>query len=122
MSKIIENVQRDINIAFINEILIICDKLKIPFLDVYEAASTKWNFLNFYPGLVGGHCISVDTYYLKHLTNEKKIKTHIIDSGRKINEDMVNFFKKKLDRILITKKSSINILFWATHSKRMFQI
>lgn len=111
MSKIIENVQRDINIAFINEILIICDKLKIPFLDVYNAASTKWNFLSFYPGLVGGHCISVDTYYLKHLTNEKKIKTQIIDSGRKINEDMVNFFKKKLDSILINKKMNTNVLF-----------
>ena len=65
-AKVIENAQRDINIAFMNELSIIFDKLNINTTDVLEAASTKWNFLNFYPGLVGGHCIGVDPYYLTH--------------------------------------------------------
>ena len=111
MSKIIENVQRDINIAFINEILTICNKLNIPFNDVHKAASTKWNFLNFYPGLVGGHCISVDTYYLKYLCDKKKINTKIIDSGRSLNEEMIYFFKSKIDKIFYNKNKIINILF-----------
>ena len=111
MSKIIENVQRDINIAFINEILMICEKLNIPFIDVHNAAKTKWNFLNFYPGLVGGHCISVDTYYLKHLTKLKKINTKIIDSGRKTNEKMTIFFKKKIDLKFKNNSTKINLLF-----------
>lgn len=110
MSKIIENVQRDINIGFINEILIICNNLNIPFLDVHKAAKTKWNFLDFYPGLVGGHCISVDTYYLKYLTRQKNIKTNIINSGRKINEHMTLFFKKKIDSYFKYKKISILFL------------
>ena len=111
MSKIIENVQRDINIAFINEILLICNKINLPFNDVYKAAKTKWNFLNFYPGLVGGHCISVDTYYLKHLTNKKRINTQIIDSGRSINEKMVIFFKSYVDSKFAKINRRIKILF-----------
>lgn len=111
MSKIIENVQRDINIAFMNEILIICERLDIPFNEVHEAANTKWNFLNFYPGLVGGHCISVDTYYLKYLSDKKKIGTKIIDSGRILNENMIYFFKSKIDSLFLKINRKINILF-----------
>ena len=74
MAKIIENTQRDINIAFINEISIICNKLNLNFKNVLKLASTKWNFLKFNPGLVGGHCISVDPYYLTHILKKANYK------------------------------------------------
>ena len=70
-SKVIENIQRDINIAFMNEVLLICTKLKINFNEVIRLARTKWNFLNFRPGLVGGHCLPVDPYYLSSLAAKK---------------------------------------------------
>ena len=88
-AKIIENCQRDINIAFMNELGIIFDKLNVDFKDVLEAAKTKWNFINFQPGLVGGHCIGVDPYYLGY-------KPEIILSGRKINDQMSTFYSKKI--------------------------
>ena len=84
-SKVIENIQRDINIAFMNEVLLICTKLKINFNEVIRLAKTKWNFLNFRPGLVGGHCLPVDPYYLSSLAAKKRLKTRITLSGRKIN-------------------------------------
>ena len=100
MAKIIENTQRDINIAFINEISIICNKLNLNFKNVMRLASTKWNFLKFKPGLVGGHCISVDPYYLTHILKEVNYKPKVILSGRDINENyhknIVSFFGKKL--------------------------
>jgi len=95
-AKIIENTQRDLNIALINELTILFTKMGISIYDVLEAAKTKWNFLNFTPGLVGGHCIGVDPYYLSYLAKTKKINTKIIIAGRNSNEKMVNFFYKKI--------------------------
>ena len=87
-AKAIENAQRDVNISFINELALIFDKLKIDTGDVLAAAGTKWNFLPFKPGLVGGHCISVDTYYLAHKAQEVGHDPQVILSGRRINDGM----------------------------------
>ena len=87
-AKVIENAQRDINIAFINEVAIICSRMGLSTQDVLTAARTKWNFLNFQPGLVGGHCIGVDPYYLAHCARELGHEPDVILSGRRINEDM----------------------------------
>jgi len=101
-AKVIENAQRDINIAFINELAIIFDKMNIDTSEVLKAASTKWNFLNFKPGLVGGHCIGVDPYYLTYKSKLLGYDPKIISSGRKINDKFVNFVANK--SILETKK------------------
>ena len=103
MAKIIENTQRDINIAFINEISIICDKLNLNFTNVINLASTKWNFLKFHPGLVGGHCISVDPYYLTHKLNLLNYKPKVILSGRELNENYSNFIYKRLNKFKFGK-------------------
>ena len=95
-AKIIENCQRDINIAFMNELAIIFGKLKVDFKEVLDAASTKWNFIKFKPGLVGGHCIGVDPYYLAHKSKMVGYKPEIILSGRKINDNMSNYYSKKI--------------------------
>jgi UDP-N-acetyl-D-galactosamine dehydrogenase len=87
-SKVIENSQRDINISFMNEISLICSRLGINTSEVLEAANTKWNFLNFKPGLVGGHCISVDPYYLSYKARKLKYSPKVILSGRSINDQM----------------------------------
>jgi UDP-N-acetyl-D-galactosamine dehydrogenase len=87
-SKVIENAQRDINISFMNEISLICSRLQINTSEVLEAANTKWNFLNFKPGLVGGHCISVDPYYLTYKAKKLKYSPKVILSGRNINDKM----------------------------------
>ncbi len=98
-SKVIENSQRDINIAFINEITKICERLQISIFDVLDASLTKWNFLDFKPGLVGGHCIGVDPYYLSKKAQDLGINPKVILSGRKTNDGMSvfvsDFFKKK---------------------------
>jgi len=107
-SKVIENSQRDINIAFINEVAKICSKLEISVFDVLKASSTKWNFLNFQPGLVGGHCIGVDPYYLSFKSSELKVDPKVILSGRQINDEMPIFVAKKIDNIL---KRNSKILF-----------
>ena len=107
-SKVIENSQRDINIAFINEVSKICNKINISTYDVLEASLTKWNFLNFEPGLVGGHCIGVDPYYLAEKATNLKIKPQVILSGRQTNDDMVKFIGEQISK-KIKKKS--NILF-----------
>jgi len=106
-AKAIENAQRDINIAFVNEIALLCQKLNISVYDVLDAAKTKWNFLPFQPGLVGGHCIGVDPYYLAHIAKKVGAKADIILSGRRLNEQMTslvfNIIEKKIssnDRIL----------------------
>ncbi|MDB9761454.1 nucleotide sugar dehydrogenase [Alphaproteobacteria bacterium] len=106
-AKAIENAQRDINIAFINEIALLCQKLNISVYDVLDAAKTKWNFLPFQPGLVGGHCIGVDPYYLAHIAKKVGAKADIILSGRRLNDKMTslvfNIIEKKIllnDRIL----------------------
>lgn len=95
-SKVIENTQRDLNIALMNELFIIFDKLNIPISDIIKASRTKWNFLNFVPGFVGGHCIGVDPYYLTYKAGKEGISTDIILSGRKINNNFHNYIAKKL--------------------------
>ena len=90
-SKIIENTQRDINVAFINEITKLFKKINLNISDVLDAAKTKWNFLEFQPGLVGGHCIGVDPHYLSFLAKKKKVDTKLILAGRKINNNFPNF-------------------------------
>ncbi len=94
-AKVIENTQRDVNIALVNELALIFDKLNINTAEVLEAASTKWNFLPFKPGLVGGHCIGVDPYYLTHKAMEVGYHPEIILAGRRINDNMGNFIAEK---------------------------
>lgn len=112
-SKIVENVQRDINISFMNEISLILSKLNINTQEVLAAAKTKWNFLNFTPGLVGGHCISVDPYYLTYKAKKHNYKPKVILSGRSINENMGNYVGKiaiiKINEIFKRKKNKIKI-------------
>jgi UDP-N-acetyl-D-galactosamine dehydrogenase len=102
-SKAIENAQRDINISFVNELALIFDKMGINTHDVLEAASTKWNFLKFTPGLVGGHCISVDPYYLAYKSTQLGYKPKVITSGREVNEYMPYFVAEKLMRLMLEK-------------------
>ena len=102
MAKVIENTQRDINIALMNEVSIICHRLKIPTDAVIKAASSKWNFIKFDPGLVGGHCIGVDPYYLKYKCEQINYNPKIISAGRKINDSMPDYIFKKIK--LISKK------------------
>ena len=108
-SKVIENAQRDINIAFINEVARICSKLEISTYDVLKASLTKWNFLNFEPGLVGGHCIGVDPYYLAEKARKLNIKPQVILSGRDTNDSMVTFIGNQICK-KISKKSKILFL------------
>ena len=100
-AKVIENTQRDLNISFMNELAIIFDRMKIDTQEVIKAASTKWNFLQFYPGLVGGHCIGVDPYYLTHKAKELGYDPQVILSGRRINDGMPVFVANKLVKLLI---------------------
>ena len=111
-AKVIENAQRDINIAFMNEISMIFNKLNIDTSEVLKAASSKWNFLNFSPGLVGGHCISVDPYYLSYIAKKNSILPKIIDKGREVNESVPNFIISNLKRLITKKikKKNIKIL------------
>jgi len=97
-AKVIENAQRDINIAFVNEVSMIFSQMGIQTQDVLEAAGTKWNFLNFTPGLVGGHCIGVDPYYLAHAARELGHHPEVILAGRKINDDMSTFLARQIDK------------------------
>ena len=107
-AKLIENTQRDLNIAFINEIAIACDKLKLSFSEVFKLASTKWNFIKFKPGLVGGHCIGVDPYYLFHSLKKRKYNPKLLLSGRNLNENFPEFLCQKFLKEL--KKNDPNIL------------
>ena len=106
-AKIIENTQRDLNIALMNELSIIMDKMNINTYDVLEAAATKWNFLPFYPGLVGGHCIGVDPYYLTYKAAELGFNSRVILAGRYINDNMGNYLSKKVLQHVI--KNSDNV-------------
>ena len=103
-AKVIENTQRDINIALINELSVIFDKLNIDTYDVLDAAKTKWNFLDFNPGLVGGHCIGVDPYYLTFKAKKVGVNPNVILSGRKINNSMPVHVVKKLLKKMSEKK------------------
>jgi UDP-N-acetyl-D-galactosamine dehydrogenase len=107
-AKVIENCQRDINIAFVNELALIFDKMNIDTLEVLQAAGTKWNFLHFRPGLVGGHCIGVDPYYLTHKAEEIGYHSQVILAGRKINDNMGSFIANKIVKLLIKKGAKVN--------------
>ncbi|MDB2648001.1 nucleotide sugar dehydrogenase [Flavobacteriaceae bacterium] len=100
-SKAIENAQRDVNISFVNELALMFDKLEIDTQDVLDAAGTKWNFLKYRPGLVGGHCISVDPYYLTYKSESVGYYPQVILSGRRINDYMSKFVSSKLIKLLI---------------------
>jgi UDP-N-acetyl-D-glucosamine/UDP-N-acetyl-D-galactosamine dehydrogenase len=100
-SKAIENAQRDVNISFVNELALIFDKMGIDTSEVLEAAGTKWNFLKFKPGLVGGHCIGVDPYYLLHKSESLGYYPQVILSGRRVNDNMGIFVANKLIKLLI---------------------
>lgn len=106
-AKVIENSQRDINIAFMNELSIIFNKMGIDTQSVLKAAGTKWNFLNFYPGLVGGHCIGVDPYYLTYKAEELGYHSQIILSGRRINDDMGKYVAENCVKKLIASDKSV---------------
>lgn len=107
-SKAIENAQRDVNISFINELALIFDRMGIDTNDVLEAAGTKWNFLKYKPGLVGGHCISVDPYYLAHKAESLGYHPQVILSGRRVNDNMGMFVANKVVKLLISKNHVIS--------------
>lgn len=106
-AKVIENAQRDINIAFVNELSLIFNKVGINTDEVLEAAGTKWNFLPFKPGLVGGHCIGVDPYYLTHKAESLGYKPEVILAGRRINDNMGNYVAQEVIRLMCQKNLEI---------------
>ncbi len=106
-AKVIENSQRDLNIAFVNELALIFDRMGIDTSEVLEAAGTKWNFLKFRPGLVGGHCIGVDPYYLTHKAESLGYLPQVILAGRRINDDMGLFIANKVIKLMIQKGTNI---------------
>ncbi len=107
-SKAIENAQRDVNISFVNELALIFDKMGIDTTDVIEAAGTKWNFLKYRPGLVGGHCIGVDPYYLAHKAESLGYHPQVILSGRRVNDTMGMFVANKVVKLMIKKGHKID--------------
>ena len=114
-AKVIENVQRDLNIALVNELSVIFQRLNLDTLDVLEAAGSKWNFLPFRPGLVGGHCIGVDPYYLTHAAEQVKYNPQLILAGRRINDNMAIYMVKKILQKMILngieiKNSTIGVM------------
>ena len=106
-AKIIENTQRDLNIALMNELSIIFDRMNINTFEVLEAAGTKWNFLKFQPGLVGGHCIGVDPYYLTHKSKELGYDSQVILAGRVINDGMAGYVAKKVLQYIIQNNGNV---------------
>lgn len=107
-SKAIENAQRDLNISFVNELALIFDRMGIDTMDVIDAAATKWNFLKYKPGLVGGHCIGVDPYYLAHKAETLGYYPQVILSGRRVNDNMGMFVANKVIKLLIKNGHKIN--------------
>lgn len=107
-AKVIENSQRDLNIAFVNELAVIFNKLGIDTSDVLEAAGTKWNFLAFKPGLVGGHCIGVDPYYLTHKAQEIGYNPEIILAGRRLNDNMGIYIANQVIKLMIKKGQKVD--------------
>ena len=107
-AKVIENTQRDINIAFVNELAMIFEKMHIDTAEVLKAAGTKWNFLKFSPGLVGGHCIGVDPYYLTHKAQELGYHPEIILAGRRINDNMGKYAANRVIKLMIKHDKKIN--------------
>jgi UDP-N-acetyl-D-galactosamine dehydrogenase len=108
-SKAIENAQRDVNISFVNELALIFERMGIDTTDVIEAAGTKWNFLKYRPGLVGGHCIGVDPYYLAHKAESLGYHPQVILSGRRVNDMMGMFVANKVVKLMIKKGHKINL-------------
>jgi UDP-N-acetyl-D-galactosamine dehydrogenase len=106
-AKVIENTQRDLNIALMNELAIIFDRIGIPTRDVLAAARTKWNFLPFTPGLVGGHCIGVDPYYLTTKAEQLKYHPQVILSGRRINDGMGAWVAQKVIKLLVQSGTTV---------------
>ncbi|MHB1176819.1 MAG: nucleotide sugar dehydrogenase [Daejeonella sp.] len=106
-SKAIENAQRDVNISFVNELALIFDKMEIDTTEVLQAAATKWNFLNFKPGLVGGHCIGVDPYYLSYKAETLGYNPRVILSGRQVNDNMALFVVNKSIKLLAAKGTAL---------------
>ena len=106
-AKAIENAQRDLNISFMNELALIFDRIGIDTNDVLDAAATKWNFLKFKPGLVGGHCIGVDPYYLAHKAESLGYYPQVILSGRRVNDNMGMFVANKLVKLLVGRKHKV---------------
>ena len=100
-AKVLENTQRDVNIALINEVALICDRLGVDTHDVLEAAGTKWNFLPFRPGLVGGHCIGVDPFYIAHTAEAVGYHPHVIQSGRRVNDSMGFYVANRVARSIM---------------------
>jgi UDP-N-acetyl-D-galactosamine dehydrogenase len=107
-SKAIENAQRDVNISFVNELALIFDRMGIDTTDVIEAAGTKWNFLKYRPGLVGGHCIGVDPYYLAHKAQSLGYHPQVILSGRRVNDNMGMFVANQVIKLLIKKGHKVS--------------
>lgn len=107
-AKVIENAQRDLNIAFVNELALIFEKIEIDTLEVLEAAGTKWNFLPFRPGLVGGHCIGVDPYYLTYKAESMGYHPEVILAGRRINDNMGMYVASKIIKLMSKKDNPIN--------------
>jgi UDP-N-acetyl-D-glucosamine/UDP-N-acetyl-D-galactosamine dehydrogenase len=105
-AKVLENTQRDINIALINEVALISDRLQIDTRDVLEAAGTKWNFLPFKPGLVGGHCIGVDPFYIAHKAEEVGYHPHVIHSGRRVNDSMGVYVANRVARSIMRRSGN----------------
>ncbi len=102
-AKVIENTQRDVNIALINELALICNRMGIDTQEVLAAAGTKWNFLPFRPGLVGGHCIGVDPYYLTHKAQELGYHPEVILAGRRINDNMGFYVAAQVVKLMAQK-------------------
>jgi len=100
-AKVLENTQRDVNIALINEVALICDRLGVDTQDVLQAAGTKWNFLPFRPGLVGGHCIGVDPFYIAHKAEAVGYHPHVIQSGRRVNDSMGFYVANRVARSIM---------------------
>lgn len=107
-AKAIENAQRDVNISFVNELALIFDRLGIDTQEVLDAAATKWNFLKYKPGLVGGHCIGVDPYYLAHKAKAVGYHPDVILSGRRVNDQMGTFVAQKIIKLMIQKNLQVN--------------
>lgn len=105
-AKVLENTQRDVNIAVINEIALICDRLGVDTQDVLAAAGTKWNFLPFRPGLVGGHCIGVDPFYIAHKAEEVGYHPHVIHSGRRVNDGMGVYVANRVARSIMRRAAN----------------
>jgi len=110
LCKVVENTQRFVNIALVNEISVLCNKLKIQTKEVIDAASTKWNFMKFYPGLVGGHCIAVDPLYLSYKSKFYKLNPDIINTSHKINNNVSNYIVSTLSKLVTKKVPKVLIL------------